>query len=408
MSANPENFSKQLMAVAVIFFSMLGAGTSMGMNAVIFSISLKDMDCPSMMIGAILSLEMLAILLTHVALSRFPETHPRVFMLASMLFRITALIVMPFFLTPQYWVILIIIHGFGMFTFLMLLQSWLNAIPIQKCRGLLMSTWGTALSIGLTVGPMIVTVTEDPALPALLKPIPYLHVYADHLPFLISTLISFIAVIPILLGWSLAPMIKHNKSIKSMTMLKAEPVVMAAGLLVGCSIFGVQSFITLYGMMNNLNLHDALLLLSAFMFGAFTLEAPIATLSDIFKREKVMMIAAGVGLICAACLPIVIYNQYQSWLLLYIWGGVDSAMFSISLATLGERFSKDYLIVANRTFFTMHVIGGAIGAFMIGTIMELFQSDGLPYSIMIATVIYIVYSLAYYISSMGREEKIVV
>lgn len=406
MNNDKDKLSYQLCQVAVIFFSMLAMGTSAGMNAVLFPVTMKEGGSQNLLIGAVLSLEMGAIILANMILPRVRAfLHTRRVMIISMFLRIFPLLVMPFLVEPHYWVVLIIIHGIGMFTFQMLLQIWLNTIPIKKCRGLMMASWGTALSVGLTFGPMIVQHAESKALADMVYNIPVLRCFHEHVPFLISAWISLLASLPIMIGWKFVPMLQGDRNIKMLTIIRRVPVVMATGLLVGVSIFGMQSFITLYGMMNNLNVYDALLLLSAFMFGGLTLEALITSLSDLFDRSKVMMLTAATGLICAACLPIAIYNQYQSWLLLYIWGGVAASMFSVCAAIIGESFKDNELIAANTTFFTMYVIGGCIGTFMIGATMEFVQSDGLPYSIMIATVIYITYSLAHYIATMNSPLK---
>jgi MFS family permease len=101
-------------------------------------------------------------------------------------------------------------------------------------------------------------------------------------------------------------------------------------------------------------------------------------------------------MVCAVYLPIAIYVNYQAWVLLFIWGGVIGAMYSIALALIGERFEGEELVAANAGYSVMDSAGGTAGILLIGFSMDTFGSDGLPYVIMLASIIYFSFALTRY------------
>jgi hypothetical protein len=61
-----------------------------------------------------------------------------------------------------------------------------------------------------------------------------------------------------------------------------------------------------------------------------------------------------------------------------------------------DRFTGSSLIGANAAFSIMDNIGGMVGILLIGISMDLFGSDGLPYVIMFAGVVYFSFALTRY------------
>jgi hypothetical protein len=52
----------------------------------------------------------------------------------------------------------------------------------------------------------------------------------------------------------------------------------------------------------------------------------------------------------------------QAWILVFIWGGVISGIYSVSLTLIGERYtSEDDLIASNAGYSLMESIGGTVG-----------------------------------------------
>ena len=99
---------------------------------------------------------------------------------------------------------------------------------------------------------------------------------------------------------------------------------------------------------------------------------------------------------CAVYLPIAIYETYQAWALLFVWGGTIGAIYSVVLARLGDIFTGEDLIPANAGYSLMDGLGGTIGILLIGVSMQAFGSDGLSYVIMLASFIYFSFAVTRY------------
>lgn len=167
--------------------------------------------------------------------------------------------------------------------------------------------------------------------------------------------------------------------------------------MAGVSQFGVAAFITIYGMKNGLSLHDASLLLTSFMIGSLVLEVPIAWLSDYFDRRYFIVWCSFASMVCAVYLPIAIYTPLQAWILVFIWGGVIAGIYSVSLALVGEKYpDDDEAVAANAGYSLMESIGGTLGIVAIGFSMEKLGTDGMPYVIMFASILYFSFALTRY------------
>ena len=392
---------KNTISLAVNVISTFIVSVSVGMNAIIFPLTMKDQGLSNSVIGTILSLEIAASLLVCLLLTRILALLKITagFIIASVV-RVCALLALMMFQDTTSWIVFIFLHGVGVFTFLILLQTWANAIPFKKFKGLMVALYSTAISLGVAVGPLVFKMLPEASV--------YLQSFLDgvftlqlqnpevQIPFLASALISAVSLIPVLFAIALVPNFDLEKSVRVLPVIKKSPAVMFAVTMAGVSYFGVSSFITLYGIRNGLPVESSALLLTAFMLGSLILEAPFTFLSDFIDRRYMIMMSVLVSIICAVALPITIYQSYQAYALLFIWGGIIGVVYSVTLTILGERHRGDELVAANAGYSLMESLGGMVGVMLIGFSMDVFDSDGLPYIILFAGIVYFSYALTRY------------
>lgn len=403
--------SQRLTAMLVITTGAFLVSVSVGMNAVIFPTTLKAYGASTSMIGLILSIEIISVLVISTSVPHLvARLGIRGALLLTTLLRVPALLLLAYVTGIPAWIGLVFIHGIGNFLFVLLMQTWLNSVVTDSSRGFSLALYGTALSLGLACGPLVLNnlglvadqlgamsrvltrfmnerldMLIDPAISAATR---------DQL--LASGLISMLAVLPVIIGGFLIPKVTSTRRTLLRTVIVKTPAAMFAVAMAGVSIFGVQSFIVIYGLENGLDVTRAAYLLSAFMLGAIVLEAPIAWASDRTDRRVVIILAAFLSLTCAVFLPIAIYTYWMALGLLFIWGGIIGGLYSTCLALIGDRFRGPDLIAANAAFSVMDSLGGVIGVLFIGLAMQTFGSDGLPYIIMLASVVYFSYALTRY------------
>ena len=384
---------------------------SVGINAVIFTTALAGYGASTSLIGLILAIEYLSVFAISFALPRLLKTISlSIGLELSLLFRVPALVALWYFTDPTTWAFWVFLHGVGNFLFGILLQTWINGLSFENNKGFVMGLFGTSISLGLAIGPVLLAFSQnhhDWLMPALHHvevfmqqrlnlQIPAGVTDTTKFGLLLSAMLSAVAAIPTILCRFHAPRprIVTNTTIRSV--ISSSPAAYFAILLCGFTILGLQSFITLYGIKNGLTVTAASYLMSAFMLGSIMLEAPIAAISDRFDRRYVLIVLVLLGLVCAIYLPIAVYWRYSAWILLFVWGGMMGAIFSICLALISERFDGDRLIVANGAFSIMDNLGGLLGVLVMGIGMDLFGEDGFPYALMLASVCYFSFALTRY------------
>jgi MFS family permease len=407
MSASGRAAAAALLIVLASFLQAI----SVGINAVVFPTALEGYGVDKGVIGAVMAIEFVSVFLVSGALGRMLGLASLYsWLLVSTAIRLPALLLLSFVVDVPHWLALVALHGLGNVLFGTLLQTWINSIPFERARGLSIALYGTAISVGLALGPVLVGQLEPIA--SLLAPTltavdalasTHLALQPDALvtettrvALVLSAMLSTVAALPLLAGRVLAPRFKRPRQGRLLDTLRQAPAVMFALALTGATILGLQGFITLYGMNNGLAFEQAALLLSAFMLGAIALEMPVAWVSDHFDRRYVMMALVLLSLVAAVGLPMAIYDLWLARGLLFVWGGVMGGLYSICLTVIAERFEGDAQVAANGMASIMEALGGIFGILAIGVAMQAFQVDGLPYVLMFACVLYFTFALTRY------------
>lgn len=398
-------------AALLISAASLIQAVSIGLNAVIFPTAMESYGFSRSTIGLVLAIEFVSVFLVSGALPRLlARASLYAWLLVSTLLRLPVLVLLAYFDSAPAWLMLVALHGLGNILFGTLLQTWINTLPFERARGLSIAMYGTSISVGLALGPLILQAI-DPLAP-LLTPLLQLldtallqHTGIDagdsaslttRQGLVLSALLSTLAALPILAGRWLAPKFEGSERGKLRDTLRRAPAVMFAIALTGATILGLQSFIVLYGVNNGMAIEQAALLLTAFMLGAIALEMPFGWLSDQFDRRYVMMALVLLSVVAAVGLPMSIYDDWTARGLLFAWGGVVGGLYSICLAAIADRFEGPDLVAANAMAAIMEALGGIFGVLMIGLAMEAFAMDGLPYVLMFACVLYFSFALTRY------------
>ncbi len=388
------------LSIFVILFGTLAISTSMGMNLVIFPVYMEQRGVSTSLIGTVLSADMVAAIAVSLIFAMYlSKVNYRFWFVASLLVRIPMLGLMTLTDSIALWAVFIFFNGIGTNIFTLLLQTWLNSVPIEKYNGLIFALMGTCVSLGYALGPILYENVAyfHPAfnfISALLALDPQLII--DKGVFWVTTMVSVIASVPLLLIMFAIPKTSQRGNGNLWGAIKVAQLPMIAVGVNGLVMLGVSSFITIYGMRNGLELFDASLMLTAFMVGGIILETPISWLSDIVNRYYILIAAIFISILCAVYLPIIIYNKFQAWTLLFIWGGVVASIYSMCMALIGEIFTGDDIIIANSAYSLMDSMGAGLGMLSIGFAMDFFIYDGFSYVIMFACLLFFAYCLTRY------------
>ena len=295
------------------------------------------------------------------------------------------------------WLALTFFLGAGTFMYIILMQTWINNIKFNKFKGVVYSVFGTSISLGIATGPLVyndLNSEQDSFILNLLMVQPELP--SQHYEFFVSAIINVVALNIALFGFLYFPKFPRQNQVNIFKIIKSSKGIFFAVALCGVSFFGVAWYITLYGVRNNMSMFEASVLLSAFMIGSVCLDTPLTWLSEFIDRRYMIVFSALICTLLAIFLPLAIYNKYQAYVLMFIWGGVISSMYSNCLIIMEERYSATDSITANAAFSFMENSGAAIGLVIMGTLLGYIGPDGFSYVIMLACISYFTFALSRY------------
>ena len=118
------------------------------------------------------------------------------------------------------------------------------------------------------------------------------------------------------------------------------PTATAAVLVFGAVETGGFALFPVYGSRIGYSEADAALLLTMIGLGNVILQIPLGMVSDrVGDRRHLLLGCAVVGLLGTILMPFVAGNWHLMAALLFVWGGVVAALYTIGLAHLGTRLS---------------------------------------------------------------------
>jgi predicted MFS family arabinose efflux permease len=118
------------------------------------------------------------------------------------------------------------------------------------------------------------------------------------------------------------------------------PTATAAVLVFGAVETGGFALFPVFGNRAGYSEADAALLLTMIGLGNVLLQVPLGMISDRMRdRRHLLLACADVGLAGIVALPYVAANWHLLACLLFFWGGVVAALYTIGLAHLGTRLS---------------------------------------------------------------------
>lgn len=272
------------------------------------------------------------------------------------------------------WFPLRFVFGVALTVLFVLSEYWINAVAPEERRGLVLSIYVTALSLGFAAGPQILTMvgTSGPA------------------PYLVGSALFAISMLPVLIARGVAPSIEEEPSRGFAAFLWAAPAATLAALVFGAAETGAFALLPLYGIATGLDVAAATTLVSFVSLGNLVFQVPLGLVADRIDRRVVLLFCASVGAIGMATMAFVPMSRTALLILLFVWGGIVAGLYTVGLAHLGGRFRGADLAQANAAFVVMYSAGLIVGPPLAGFGMDLWPPTGLPATLAALFAAYVV------------------
>ncbi|MGB3416193.1 MAG: MFS transporter [Mesorhizobium sp.] len=290
-----------------------------------------------------------------------------------------ALAFVGFYFAPDFWMwfpLRIVLH-LSLTVLFILSEFWISASAPPHRRGLVLGVYATVLSLGFAAGPWLFSRLGS----------------SGFLPFGATVLLVTLAAIPVLAARNESPVL-HVDGEETGGFLRyiwLVPTATFAVLVFGAVETGGFALFPVYGNRIGYSEANAALLLTMIGLGNVLLQIPIGMISDrIGDRRYLLLVCALVGLLGAAFMPLIASNWHLMSVLLFVWGGVVAAMYTVGLAHLGSKLSGHELASANAAFVLCYGVGMVLGPQAVGIGMDIAGPNGFGWALALFFGIYIV------------------
>lgn len=346
-----------------------------GINYVTIPVLMEQQHVSNAWIGVAMATEITGVLLLHKKASHVMQRFGTVrTVLGLVLLRALVCVGMAWQQWYVGWLVVIFLYGLSTGLLLVLLQTWLNLLPLKR-RGLIMGLFSASLSLGVGLGPVVLQV----------------------LSVTLSQRFDLNAGLCLLQLWLVwlsrgVTLLNTESQGRLKFVFRHARAILIVGLVGGVGFYGLPNFLTLYGLDNGLSPSQAPLLMTTFMLGSVSLGMLISLLSDRISRQWIVVGCVFVSVVCAVFLALAVYANYWAALaLLYVWGGSMGGLYSVSLSLIGDRFHSRQQMMANLSYNMMDASGGIVGLISMGLMMDLMGPEGMPFVLVLVGCCFLVY-----------------
>ncbi len=268
---------------------------------------------------------------------------------------------LPIFDSYESWLVLRFISGIMGAVPWIVTESWINAIAPEDNRTRVTALYGATMAASFATGPFILTLIGT----------------EGYMPFVYCTLAMMISIVPLVMIWKLAPRLNFAKETKWSGLVWTMPSLLAAALMCGLVDMSFFSLLPIWGLGLGFDKDFSVRLLSIFVMGNVVLQFPIGWIADRTNRRLILLCCGIAGIIGPFLVTALTGNLMAMCIVMFFWGGCAWALYTVSLAMLGERFQGNNLTAANAVFVIAYEIANIVGPPTAGVVMEIWVPHGL-------------------------------
>ncbi|MDQ2632297.1 MAG: MFS transporter [Pseudomonadota bacterium] len=389
----PETEKLHWLPIAAAVSSISVVGIAIGLGMPLLSVILENRGTSATMIGLNTAVAGLASIAAAPLATPLAARFGVVWTMLGMIL-LGALAFIGFYFASSFWMwfpLRAALH-IALTVLFILSEFWISTSAPPHRRGFVLGIYATVLSLGFAGGPWLFSKIGS----------------QGFLPFGITFALVAVAAIPVLAAWRESPDIvsadDDGKPTSFVRFIWLVPTATAAVLVFGAVETGGFALFPIYGARIGYSEADAALLLSMIGLGNVLLQIPIGMLSDrIGDRRHLLLGCAVVGLVGMILMQHLVHDWHIMAALLFVWGGVVAALYTIGLAHLGSRLSGRDLASANAAFVLCYGLGMVLGPQAIGIGMDLFGTDGFGWSLALFFAAYIVLVICRIVPGLRRH-----
>ena len=274
------------------------------------------------------------------------------------------------FINPFVWFVLRVLTGISMVCIYTVAESWLNDRSSNKNRGSVLSVYMVILYGAMGIGMFLLNFSSP----------------KNFQPFILVSIITSIALIPILLTKKKPPTFKKIKAMTLKEVYDASPFGMVSSLFYGTIQSALFTLLAVYAASMNFTIFEISLVTFMLAVSGAISQFPIGKLSDMYDRRKVIVFStfAASGF---AILTLLVSRQIylpgelatsKSWfyIFLILFSFCSLPMFSLILAHTNDYIPKEKFVAAGAGLQFTFGLGAMSGPFLCSIFMNIVGSNG--------------------------------
>ena len=274
------------------------------------------------------------------------------------------------FVNPYIWFFLRVLTGVSMVCIYTVAESWLNDRSSNKNRGSVLSIYMVILYGTMGIGMFLLNFSSP----------------ENYEPFILVSIITSLALIPILLTKKKPPTFKKIKAMSLKEVYDASPFGMVSSLFYGTIQSALFTLLAVYAASMNFTIFEISLVTFLLAVSGAISQFPIGKLSDMYDRRKVIVFAtfAASGF---AILTLLVSRQIylpgnlatsKTWfyVFLILFSFCSLPMFSLILAHTNDYIPKEKFVAAGAGLQFIFGLGAMSGPFLCSIFMNIVGSNG--------------------------------
>ena len=205
-------------------------------------------------------------------------------------------------------------------------------------------------------------------------------------PFILVSVITSAALIPILLTKKKPPTFKRIKAMTLKDLYQASPFGMVSSLFYGTIQSALFTLLAVYATSMNFTILEISIVTFLLAISGAISQFPIGKISDLYDRRKVIVFST-FGAAFFAIMAIIVSRQMylpeglatsKTWfyIFLILFSFCSLPMFSLILAHTNDYISKDKFVAAGAGLQFVFGLGAMSGPFLCSIFMDLVGSNG--------------------------------
>ena len=295
--------------------------------------------------------------------------HIRVFAafasLASLVILIHSIIIHPFV-----WFLLRVLTGISMVCIYTVAESWLNDRSSNKNRGSVLSVYMVILYGSLGFGMFLLNFSSP----------------KNFQPFILVSVITSLALIPILLTKKKPPTFKRIKAMTLKDLYEASPFGIVSSFFYGTIQSALFTLLAVYATSMNFTILEISIVTFLLAVSGAIAQFPVGKISDIYDRRKVIIFSTFGAALFSIITILVTRQMYlpeglatsKTWFYIFfiMFSFCSLPMFSLILAHTNDYISKEKFVAAGAGLQFVFGFGAISGPFLCSIVMDIFGSNG--------------------------------